>query len=169
LINSLFGLVRSLEAKIQILSDCTKNTGVQFGDLAFASENEFGLAYHAANPLGAGTAGFVDFISIWQFTALGQADLSTWLTQERNAKAIGFSSTIDAKHAFTMLVLYPSALVGSDKTEILVSVALDALKLVAVWHGGTGDGSKERLMVAMAQAVQAHKKYCEDHVPEGWL
>ncbi len=43
-----------------------------------------------ANPLGLGTAGFVDFISIWQFAASGQADLSRWLTQERNAKAIGF-------------------------------------------------------------------------------
>ncbi len=71
-INLLFGLVRSLEAKIQILSDRTKNTGVQFRDLAFASENEFGLAYHAANPSGAGTAGFIDFISIWQFAALGR-------------------------------------------------------------------------------------------------
>jgi hypothetical protein len=168
-INSLFGLVCSLEAKIQIFSDRMKNTGIQFRDLAFASENKFGLAYRVANPLGAGTAGFVDFISIWQFAALGQADLSTWLTQERNAKAIGFSSTIDMMHAFTMSVLYLSALAGSDKTEILVNVALDALKLVAVWHGGTGDGSKERLAVAMTQAVQAHKKYCEDHVPEGWL
>jgi hypothetical protein len=89
--------------------------------------------------------------------------------QECNAKAIGFSLTIDVKHAFTMSVLYPSALAGSDKTEILVNVALDALKSVAVWHGGTGDGLKEQLTVAMTHAVQAHKKYCEDHVPEGWL
>ncbi len=146
-----------------------KNTGVQFGDLAFAPENEFALAYCAANPSGVGMAGFVDFILIWQFAALGQADLSTWLTQERNAKAIGFSLTIDAKHAFTMLVLYPSALAGSDKTEILVNVALDALKSVAVWRGGTRNRSKERLTVAMILAVGAHKKYCEDHVPEGWL
>ncbi len=68
-----------------------------------------------------------------------------------------------------MSVLYPSALAGSDKTEILVNVALDVLKLVAVWHGGMEDGSMEHLTVAMTQAVQAHKKYCEDHVPEGWL
>jgi hypothetical protein len=166
-INSLFGLVHLLEAKVQILSNCMKNTGVQLGDLAFASENEFALAYCAANPSGAGMAGFVDFILIWQFATLGQADLSTWLMQERNAKAIGFSLTIVAKHMFTMSVLYPSALAGLDKTEISVNVALDALKSVAVWRGGTGDGSKERLTLAMTQAVQAHKKYCEDQVPEG--
>ncbi len=158
-----------MEAKIQILSDCTKNTGIQFGDLAFASENEFGLEYHTANLSGAGTAGFVDFISIWQFAALGQADLSTWLTQEQNAKAIKFSSTIDTKHTFTMSVLYPSVLTGSDKTEILVNVALDVLTLVAVWCGGMGDRSKEHLTVAMTQAVRVHKKYCEDHVLVGWL
>jgi hypothetical protein len=63
-INSLFGLVRSLKAKVQVLSDCTKNTGVQFEDLTFAAKNEFALAYCAANPSGAGTAGFVDFILI---------------------------------------------------------------------------------------------------------
>jgi hypothetical protein len=87
-INSLFGFVRLLEAKVQILSNRTKNTGFQFGDLAFAPETEFVLAYPVANSSGVGTAGFVDFISIWQFSASGQAESSTWLTQERIAKAI---------------------------------------------------------------------------------
>jgi hypothetical protein len=168
-INSIFGLVQSLEAKVQVLSDCTKKTGVQWGDLAFASKSKFGNAYQAANPTGVGTVGFVDFFSIWQFAAMGQADSSTWLTQERNAKTIGFSSTIDAKHAFTMSILYPLALAGSNKTTISVNVALNALKSVEVWRGGTGDGSKERLTVAMTQAVCAHEKYCKDHVPTGWL
>jgi hypothetical protein len=70
--NSLFGLVQSLEAKVQVLSDHTKNTGVQFRDLDFASEIVIGNGYQAANPTGGGTAGFVDFISIWQFAAMGQ-------------------------------------------------------------------------------------------------
>jgi hypothetical protein len=68
-----------------------------------------------------------------------------------------------------MLILYPLALVGFDKTKISVNVVLDALKSVEVWRGGTGDESKEHLMVAMAQAMRAHKKYCKDHVPSGWL
>jgi hypothetical protein len=92
-INSLFGLVHLLEAKVQILSNRTKKTGFQFGDLAFAPETEFVLAYPVANSSGVGTAGFVDFILIWQFAALGQANLSTWLMQEHTAKDIGFSST----------------------------------------------------------------------------
>jgi hypothetical protein len=52
-----------------------------------------------------------------------------------------------------MSFLYPSVLAGSDKTEISVNVALDVLKSVAVWHGGTRDGWKEGLTVAMIQAV----------------
>ena len=68
-INAMFGLIRSLKGKVQILSDRTKNTGIHFGDLAYASEKEFALANHAANPSGAGIAGFVDFISFWNFSA----------------------------------------------------------------------------------------------------
>ena len=44
-INALFSLVKSIEAKIQVLSDRTKNTSIQFGE--------------AANPpSGAGPTGF---------------------------------------------------------------------------------------------------------------
>ena len=39
-INAMFGLIRSLEGKVQILSDRTKNTGIHFGDLAYESEKE---------------------------------------------------------------------------------------------------------------------------------
>ena len=39
-INAMFGLIRFLEGKVQILSDHTKNTGIHFGDLAYASEKE---------------------------------------------------------------------------------------------------------------------------------
>ncbi len=89
-INSLFGLVRSLEAKVQVLSDRTKNTGVQFGDLTFASESKFGNAYQTANPTGTGPAGFVDFIYIWQFAATGQANSSIWLMQETQCQGYWF-------------------------------------------------------------------------------
>jgi hypothetical protein len=44
--NALFAMVRTLEAKVQVLSDRTKNTGIQFGNIAYASETEFNAAYH---------------------------------------------------------------------------------------------------------------------------
>ena len=169
-INAMFGLICSFEGKGQIiLSDCTKNTGIHFGDLAYASEKEFALAYHAANPSGAGIAGFVDFISFWNFSAQLAGDTSAFLTQERNAKAVRFSKTIDAKHAFSMSTYYPAALAGSDKIEVSINATLDVLKSVETWRGGTGDGAKEKLTLMMSQAVKAHKRYCEDNVPVGWL
>jgi hypothetical protein len=156
--NVLFAMVRTLEAKVQVLSDRTKNTGIQFGNIDYASETEFNAGYHTANPSGSGPAGFVDIISMWQFLAASHSgNASNWLSQERNAKAIGFSKTIDAKHAFTMSIIYPFALAGSNKTVLLVNTSLDMLKLDKCWCGGTGEGTKEKLMNAMAQAVQAHK------------
>jgi hypothetical protein len=50
LVSAIFGLVKSLKAKVQVLSERLKNTGVIFGELAFASEHEFTLAFQAANP-----------------------------------------------------------------------------------------------------------------------
>ena len=73
-INSLFCLVATLEAKVQILSEQAKNTGVLFHDVVYASEKEFALAYHPANSLGQGSAGFVDIISIWNFATIDHGD-----------------------------------------------------------------------------------------------
>jgi hypothetical protein len=135
--NALFAMVRTLEAKVQVLSDRTKNTGIQFGYIAYASETEFNAAYHTAHPSGAGPAGFVDIILMWQFLAASHSgNASNWLSQECNAKAIGFSKTIDAKHAFIMSIIYPSALAGSNKMELLVNMLLNMLKSVECWRGG---------------------------------
>ena len=103
------------------------------------------------NPSGAGIAGFVDFISFWNFSAQLAGDTSAFLTQEHNTKAVGFSKTIDAKHAFSMSTHYPAALAGTDKIDVSVNATLDVLKTVEVWRGGTGDGAKEKLTLMMMQ------------------
>jgi hypothetical protein len=68
--NTLFGLVKSLNVKVQILAERAKNMGVLFHEIAYAPEKEFCLAYHPLNPSGKGVAGFVDIISIWNFAAI---------------------------------------------------------------------------------------------------
>jgi hypothetical protein len=108
--------------------------------------------------------------SIWNFAGIGEATTAgDWMTQERTAKAIGFSKTIDAKHAYSMSIPYPQALAGKDTHEISVNAALDILKTVEIWRGGTGDGAKEKLTTAMNSAIQVHKKYCETELPAGWV
>jgi hypothetical protein len=88
--NTLFGLVKSLDAKVQILAEWAKNTGVLFHEIAYASEKEFCLAYHPLNPTGKGVTGFVDIISIWNFAAIDHGDSALWLTEQKNAKSVGF-------------------------------------------------------------------------------
>jgi hypothetical protein len=51
-------MVESLKDKVQVLSEHLKNMSMIFGELVFASEHEFTLAFQAANPSGAGVAGF---------------------------------------------------------------------------------------------------------------
>ncbi len=83
MMNALFAMVRTLEAKVQVLSDRTKNIGIQFGNIAYASETEFNTAYHTANLSGAGPAGFVDIILMWQYSAASHSgNANNWLSQE---------------------------------------------------------------------------------------
>ncbi len=48
--NYLFNMVRELQAKVDILTEGLKNTGVIFGQLAFASESEFTYWLTSQNP-----------------------------------------------------------------------------------------------------------------------
>jgi hypothetical protein len=169
-INSLFCLVTTLEAKVQILSERAKNTGVLFHDVAYASEKEFALSYHPANSSGQGAAGFVDIISIWNFATIDHGDSESWLTEQKNAKSVGYTHALDAKYAYSMGVRYPSAFAGSDKEDITSTSTIKMLKSIVTWRGnGLGDGYKEKLTESMTQAIRSHKKYCDDFVPKGWL
>jgi hypothetical protein len=84
-VSAIFGLVKSFKAKVQVLPEHLKNTGVIFGELVFASEHGFTLAFQAASPSGAGVAGFVDIISIWHFAGLDANGTAQWLAEQKNA------------------------------------------------------------------------------------
>ena len=65
--NYLFGLIRELQAKVDVLTERSKNIGVIFLQVAFSSEAEFSYWYAHLNPSGSGLAAFVDLVSIWTF------------------------------------------------------------------------------------------------------
>jgi hypothetical protein len=67
--NYLLGMIKELQVKVNILTEQSKNTGVIFGQLAFALETEFTYRLTSRNPSGAGLTDFVDMISIWAFAA----------------------------------------------------------------------------------------------------
>ncbi len=169
LVSGIFGLVKSLKVKVQVLSEHSKNTGMIFRELVFASGHEFTLAFQAANPSGAGVAGFVDIISIWHFAGLDANDTAQWLAEQKNTQSEGFTQAVDLRYMYSMSICYPAAFVGSHKTNIFATATLDMLKSIAIWQGGIGDGFKECLTEAMTYAVWGHAKYCINFVPAGWL
>jgi hypothetical protein len=57
LANYVFGMIKELQDKVHILTECSKNTGVIFGQLAIALEAEFTYWLTSLNPSGAGLAG----------------------------------------------------------------------------------------------------------------
>jgi hypothetical protein len=169
LVSTIFGLVKSLETKVQVLSEHSKNTGVIFWELAFASEREFTLAFQAANPSGTSVVGFVDIISIWHFAGLDANNTAPWLAEQKNAQLVGLIQAVDLHCTHSMSIHYPTAFAGSYKTNISATATLDMLKSIQIWRGGIGDGFKEHLIKAMTSAVLGHAKYCNNFAPAGWL
>jgi hypothetical protein len=93
-----------------------------------------------------------------------------WLTKQKNATSVGFTHALDAKHAYSMGVQYPSPFAGTNKEDLTSLSTIKMLKTIAAWRGnGLGDRCKEKLTEAITQAICGHKKYCEDFVPKGWL
>jgi hypothetical protein len=169
--NYLFGMIRELQAKVDVLVEGSKNTGVIFGQLAFASESEFSLWMTAQNPSGLGLAGFVDLISIWAFAAGDLVDTSTWLDEAHRAKSVGLKGgNADAMYAHSMTRCYPTSFTGKEKNQILSTMTIKMLETYKAWQGTImGDGQKERLTTNLQLAANRHQQYCLDFVPEGVL
>ena len=101
--NYLFGLIRDLQAKVDVLTERSKNTGVIFKQIAFTSEAEFTYWYTLLNPSGSGLAAFVDLVSIWTFASNKQVDTSQWLNEIHWSKSVGLTGgNSDAVYAHSM-------------------------------------------------------------------
>ncbi len=169
--NYLFGMVCELQAKVDVLVEWSKNTGVIFGQLAFASESKFLLWMAAQNPSGLGMAGFVDLISIWVFAAGDLVDTSMWLNEAHLAKSVGLKGgNADAMYAHSMMRCYPTSFTRKEKNQILSTTTIKMLETYEAWWGTImGDGQKERLTMDLQLAANRHRQYCLDFVPEGML
>jgi hypothetical protein len=117
--NYLFGMIKELQAKVNVLMEGSKNTGVIFGQLAFASESEFTYWMASLNPSGAGLAGFVDMISLWAFAAGDSIETSTWLNEAHLAKSVGLKGgNADAVYVHSMMQCHPKSFIGKDMNLI---------------------------------------------------
>lgn len=164
--NGLFAQLRTLESRLQAVSERTRSSGVVFHRLAFASEADFGYWYLSNNPQGEGPSAFVDIVSIWAF-ASSESAATEWLVDLHRSQSIGFKASPDTLYAHSMTTRYPKAFVG--KVDSILSA--DTIKMLAsvdAWRGnGMGDGYKERLLDQLQHAVRSHSAYCDDYLPEG--
>jgi hypothetical protein len=169
--NYLFNKIRELQAKGEVLTERSKNTGIIFGQLAFASESEFALWMANLNPSGSGLAGFVDLVSIWSFAAGDNVDTATWLNEAHRAKSVGLKGgNADAMYAHSMTRCYPTSFTGKDKNLILSTMTIKMLESYEAWRRTImGNGQKERMTSDLQMAVSRHRQYCLDFVPEGIL
>ena len=109
--NTMLSMVKSLEARVQSMSDRSLSTGIVFHQLAFASETEFGYWLLQHNPMGDGPAAFVDMVSIWAF-ASSESGATEWLVDLHRSQSIGFKASPDTLYAHSMTTRYPRVFVG---------------------------------------------------------
>ncbi len=102
MVSMLFTMVRDLQAKVDVLTDWSKGTGVIFNRKAFASESGFLLWFMAKNPSGEGLAGFVDIILFWTFWVSDTGDASQYLVDAEHSKKIGLKGKVEVAYAHSM-------------------------------------------------------------------
>ncbi len=166
--NMLFDLVQELQAKVDLLAEQAKNTGVIFNDVAFNSESEYSVWLAKHNPSGMGFAAMVDFDSIWAFVDSELQDSSSWINDMEKSRKIGFKGgKINRIYMHSMGQKYPSVFVGKEKNVTSITT-IKMLELFEHWQGnGMGDGYKASLTKTLQTAVDQHHTYCMDHVPAG--
>ena len=163
--NYLFGMLRDLQVKVDVLTERSKNMGVIFGELAFASESEFVLWMTFVNPLGSGLAGVVDLISIWAFAMHNSSiDTAIWLNEAHRAKSVGLKGgNTGSVYAHSMSRCYPSSFTGKGSGVILSTTTIKMLESYKAWCGMImGDGQTEHLTSNLLMAVSCHCQYCLD-------
>lgn len=159
--------ISTLEAKVEIQMERSKNHGVIFHKVAFSSELEFDQWYLKSDVNGKGLAGFVDLVSIWSFASLSTETAAEWLQSLSHSQSVGLGNKVEVEYSHSMSTRYPSAFVG--KAELITATQTFKIfeKLVLWRGGGVGDGIKERLLDSLRIAVDHQRVYCEDTIPPG--
>jgi hypothetical protein len=162
--NLLFTMIQDLQAKVYILTEWSKSTGVIFDHRAFLSETEFGIWFLSKIPSGEALAGFVDIISIWAYGMADQVNQTQWLTKLERSRKVGLKGSVDISYAHPMSTRYPTLFVGSAKDQILSTTTIKMFDSHYAWQGdGSGDRNRQRLMDTLAIAIHRHRVYCEDN------
>jgi hypothetical protein len=166
-------MICELQAKVDLLTECSKNTGVIFGCHAFAYKAKFPIWFTQAKPSGEGLAGFVDIISIWAFGGSDSGTTSEWLHEVHRSKSLGLKGgRAEVSYTHSMAKRYLVKFVGKDKTyQISATTMIKMLESHAMWmENGLGDnGVRNRLDATLATAIRCHQQYCNNNFLDGNL
>lgn len=169
-IRTLYTTLRELDVKVNMAINRTSGQSIRFHKWSFPSEEEFVDQFISLNSSGVGTAGFVDLISIWVFAKLDQTPVENWLQALHRSKATGFMNTLETDYAGTFQNPFPTMFVGTKTTEVSPTKKIQLFASLEDWRGtGMSDGTKERMLQCLHQAVERHGQYCVDVFPEGIL
>ena len=167
--NTMFSMIKDLEAKLSVGMDRQEGQGIIFHDWAFPSELEFDLFFAPLNSVGRGPAAFVDIISAWSFASLEQISAADFLQMKHRAVATGLGTNVEAQYTTSMQNKYPVPFVGTVET-VLATDVIKCFRDLKSWQGnGLGDGVKERLVSALRVGIARHRRYCLDNLPLGPL
>jgi hypothetical protein len=131
--NLLFTMIRDLQAKVDILTEQSKSTGVIFDRRAFLSETEFVIWFLSKNPSGKAFAGFVDIITIWAYGTANHANQTQWLTKLERSRKVGLKGSVDVSYAHSMSICYLTLFVGSAKDQILSTTTIKMFDSYYAW------------------------------------
>ncbi len=162
--NLLFTMIQDLQAKVDILMEWSKSTGVIFDRRAFSSETKFVIWLLSKNPSGEALAGFVDIIFIWAYGTTDHVNQTQWLIKLECSRKVGLKGSVDVSYAHYMSTCYPTLFVGSAKDQILSTTTIKMFDSHYAWQGdGSGEENKQRLMDKLAIAIRRHQVYCKDN------
>ena len=169
---SLFASIRALEANLEELQGNAKNGGgsFSFDKWSWSSADDFSRLYTQENVGGRAPASMVDMLSVWAHAGLGTSESHyDWLQTHHKATGAGFVGVVETAYAASFRSRYSKVFVGT-KTEVLPTEVIHLFSSLAVWRGtGCSDGTKERLISSLRLAVERHRGYCNDNLPEGQL
>jgi hypothetical protein len=161
-----------LEATIEDLQGNARNGGgsFSFDKWSWSSEDEFTRLFTKENIGGRAPAAIVDMLSIWSHSGLSIETHYDWLQTHHKARGSGFGGVVDTAYASSFRSRYPTMFVGTKTEEVLPTEVIHIFKSLSVWRGtGCSDGTKERLISTLRLAVERHRGYCNDNLPEGQL
>ncbi len=110
--NLLFTMIQDLQAKVDILTEWSKSTGVIFDRRAFSLETKIIIWFLSKNPSGEVLAGFVDIISIWAYGMANHVNQTQWLTKLERSRKVGLKGSVDVSYTHSMSTHYPTLFVG---------------------------------------------------------